>query len=337
MVGMRFLGNSGLKISELTYGNWITHGSQVEADVAKDCVREALDVGITSFDTADVYAAGRAESVLGEALKGERREGLEIFTKVYWPTGEKGPNDCGLSRKHIMESIDNSLRRLQTDYVDLYQAHRFDYQTPLEETMQAFADVVKAGKALYIGVSEWSAENLRAGQALAWELGVPIISNQPQYSMLWRVIEPEVIPTSEELGISQIVWSPMAQGVLSGKYLPGQPPPAGSRATDTHGGADMIHRWMNDDLLARVQKLHPIADELGLSMAQMALAWVLQNPNVSAAIIGASRPEQIKENIKASGVKLDDSVMKQIDAALGDVVERNPSMTVKNTPAQRPC
>lgn len=228
----RYLGNSGLKISEITYGNWLTHGSQVENEIATKCVHAALDAGITSFDTADVYANTKAESVLGEALKGQRRESLEIFTKVYWPTGPRGHNDCGLSRKHIMESINGSLSRLQTDYVDLYQAHRYDYETPLEETMQAFADVVRSGKALYIGVSEWTAEQIRAAHGMAKDLGIQLISSQPQYNMLWRVIEPEVVPTCQELGISQIVWSPIAQGVLTGKYKPGQPLPEGSRATD---------------------------------------------------------------------------------------------------------
>ncbi|MGH8860394.1 MAG: aldo/keto reductase, partial [Jatrophihabitantaceae bacterium] len=236
----RYLGNSGLLICEITYGNWLTHGSQVENDVATACVRAALDAGISTFDTADVYANGAAEEVLGAALAGERRESIEIFTKVYFPTGARGKNDTGLSRKHVMASIDDSLRRLQTDYVDLYQAHRYDSFTPLEETMQAFADVVRAGKARYIGVSEWTPEQLRAGHELARRLGVSLISNQPQYSMLWRVIEAEVVPTSVELGIGQIVWSPMAQGVLSGKYLPGEPPPAGSRATDEASGSKFI-------------------------------------------------------------------------------------------------
>src|SRR3954454_24410354 len=230
----RHLGRSGLLISEIAYGNWITHGSQVEEDAARDCVRAALDEGITTFDTADAYAGGSAEEVLGRALKGERRAGLEIFTKVFWPTGP-GPNDRSLSRKHIMESIDGSLERLQTDYVDLYQAHRFDYSTPLEETMQAFADLVRMGKVLYVGVSEWTADQLRQGAALAKDLGFQLISNQPQYSMLWRVIEGEVVPASKELGISQVVWSPIAQGVLTGKYKPGAQPPEGSRATDTKG------------------------------------------------------------------------------------------------------
>src|ERR687894_1052547 len=282
MVNYRYLGNSGLKISEITYGNWLTHGSQVENDVATACVHAALDAGITTFDTADVYANTVAEQVLGDALKGQRRAGLEIFTKVYWPTGPGGPNDTGLSRKHIMESINGSLSRLGTDYVDLYQAHRYDTETPLEETMQAFADVVRQGKALYIGVSEWTADQLRAGHSLAKELGFQLISSQPQYSMLWRVIEDEVVPASRELGISQIVWSPIAQGVLTGKYVPGQPLPEGSRATDQKGGARFIQRFMSDDVLTRVQALKPIADELGLTLAQLAVAWVLQNDNVAA-------------------------------------------------------
>src|SRR5919106_991256 len=261
MVNYRYLGNSGLKISEITYGNWLTHGSQVENDAATACVHAALDAGITTFDTADVYANGAAETVLGEALKGQRRASLEILTKVYWPTGPKGPNDSGLSRKHIMESIEASLSRLQTDYVDLYQAHRFDVETPLEETMQAFADVVRQGKALYIGVSEWTADQIRAGVELSKELGFQLISSQPQYSMLWRVIEEEVVPTSEELGVSQIVWSPIAQGVLSGKYLPGQPPPAGSRATDEKSGAGFISRFLSDEVLTAVQGLRPLAEQ----------------------------------------------------------------------------
>jgi aryl-alcohol dehydrogenase-like predicted oxidoreductase len=337
MVNYRYLGNSGLKISEITYGNWLTHGSQVENDVASACVRAALDAGITTFDTADVYANTAAEQVLGDALKGERRESLEIFTKVYWPTGPKGPNDTGLSRKHIMESINGSLKRLDTDYVDLYQAHRFDVETPLEETMQAFADVVRQGKALYIGVSEWTADQIRDGAALAKELGFQLISSQPQYSMLWRVIEDEVVPASIETGVSQIVWSPMAQGVLSGKYLPGQPAPAGSRATDEKGGAQTISRFMNEETLTAVQNLKPVADELGLSMAQLSVAWVLQNDNVAAALVGASRPEQVAENVKASGVTIPAELMKQIDAALEDVVVRDPAKTLENMPKKRPA
>ena len=324
----RNLGSSGLKISEIAYGNWLTHGSQVEEDQAKACVRQALEEGITTFDTADVYANTAAEAVLGRALEGERRESLEILTKVYWPTGPGAHNDHGLSRKHIHESINGSLRRLKTDYVDVYQAHRYDHETPLEETMEAFADVVRQGKAHYIGVSEWTAQQLRDGHRLARELKIPFVSNQPQYSMLWRVIEAEVVPTSEELGIGQVVFSPIAQGVLTGKYAPGAEPPAGSRATDDKGGADFIRRFLDQgDVLERVQQLKPIADEAGLSLAQLAVAWVLQNPNVSAAIIGASRPEQVTENVKAAGKKLDTQLMKQIDEILDPVVERDPSKT----------
>jgi aryl-alcohol dehydrogenase-like predicted oxidoreductase len=329
----RHLGRSGLLVSEISYGNWITHGSQVEEDAAIACVRAALDVGITTFDTADVYAGSRAESVLGRALKDERREGLEICTKVYWPTGP-GPNERGLSRKHIMASIDGSLHRLQTDYVDLYQAHRYDHSTPLEETMVAFADVVRAGKANYIGVSEWRAEEIRAAYALARELRVPLVSNQPQYSMLWRVIDAEVIPTCEELGIGQIVWSPIAQGVLTGKYGPGQPPPVGSRATDERGGASFIQRFMTDEVLIRVQRLRPIAQDAGLTMPRLAVAWVLQNPAVSSAIVGATRPEQVYDNAKASGVRLDAGLLTAIDEILNPVVERDPART--QSPAGRP-
>ena len=335
MVAYRHLGSSGLKITEITYGNWLTHGSQVEAETAIECVRTALELGITSFDTADVYANTAAEEVLGKALAGQRRESLEIFTKVYWPVGPKGPNDVGLSRKHIMEGIDGSLRRLGMEYVDLYQAHRFDVETPLEETMQAFADVVRAGKALYIGVSEWTAEQIRAGQELATQLGFRLVSNQPQYSALWRVIEEKVVPTSQELGLGQIVWSPMAQGVLSGKYLPGAEPPAGSRATDAKGGATTIAQWLRDDVLAAVQNLKPIAEQAGLTMPQLAIAWVLQNPAISAAIVGASRPEQLRDTVKASGVVLEESTMKAIDEALANVIERDPARTV--SPESRPA
>jgi aryl-alcohol dehydrogenase-like predicted oxidoreductase len=322
----RRLGRSGLNVSEISYGNWITHGSQVEEEQAHACVRAALDAGITTFDTADVYANTRAESVLGRALAGQRRESLEILTKVFWPTGPGGPNDRGLGRKHITESVNGSLKRLQTDYIDVYQAHRYDPTVPLEETFLAFADIVRAGKVLYIGVSEWKADQLRAGAELARELKVPFISNQPQYSMLWRVIEPEVVPASEEVGIGQIVWSPIAQGVLTGKYLPGQPPPAGSRATDEQGGNFISRFLQNDELLAKVQALKPIAEEVGLSMAQLAVAWLLQNPNVGSAIIGATRPEQVTENVKAAGVKLDAEVLKKIDEALEGVVISDPSL-----------
>ncbi|WP_433325652.1 aldo/keto reductase family protein [Spirillospora sp. CA-294931] len=330
----RRLGRSGLKISEISYGNWLTHGSQVEEDAALACVEAALDEGITTFDTADVYAGTRAEEVLGRALTGRRREGLEIFTKVYFPTGP-GQNDRGLSRKHVFESIHASLRRLKTDYVDLYQAHRFDYETPLEETLRAFDDLVRQGKVLYVGVSEWRADEIERALRIADEMGFDrIVSSQPQYSMLWRVIESEVVPVCEREGIGQIVWSPIAQGVLTGKYKPGQPRPEGSRATDDKGGSDMIGRYLDDDLLTRVQELRPIAGDLGLSMAQLAIAWVLQNPNVASAIVGASRPEQVRDNVKAAGVRLDADVLKKIDDVLGPFVERDPSRTI--SPSTRP-
>ena len=330
----RFLGNSGFKVSQITYGNWITHGSQVENDTAIATVRAALDVGITSFDTADVYANTAAEVVLADALKGQRRESLEIFTKVYFPIGPAGANDSGLSRKHVMDGIHGSLRRLGTDYVDLFQAHRYDYETPLEETMQAFADIVRQGKALYIGVSEWTAEQLRAGHALAAQLGFQLVSNQPQYSMLYRVIEGLVVPTSRELGISQIVWSPVAMGVLTGKYLPGQPVPDGSRATDPTGGY-FIKRFLEDDVLTAVQQLKPIAEQAGLTMPQLAIAWVLQNPNIAAALVGASRPEQLKDNVKASGVRLDADTLAAIDAALAGAVVDDPALTDSASPRTR--
>lgn len=330
----RHLGRSGLKISAIAYGNWLTHGSQVEEDAARACVAAALDEGITTFDTADVYAGTRAEEVLGRALRGVRRENLEICTKVYWPTGP-GPNDRGLSRKHVFEAIHGSLRRLHTDYVDLYQAHRFDHETPLEETLRAFDDLVRQGKALYIGVSEWRAEEIARALEIADQMGFDrIVSNQPQYSMLWRVIEPEVVPQCEKEGIGQIVWSPIAQGVLTGKYKPGEAPPAGSRATDEGNGQNFVQRFLDDDILARVQKLAPIAEDAGLTMAQLAVAWVLQHPNVSAAIIGASRPEQVTDNAKAAGVKLDAEIMSRIDDVVGPIVVSDPAKTV--SPPVRP-
>ncbi|MEJ1154051.1 MULTISPECIES: aldo/keto reductase family protein [Microbacterium] len=335
MVNYRYLGNSGFKVTEITYGNWVTHASQVENDAAIATVHKALDLGITSFDTADTYANTAAESILGEALKGQRRESLEIFTKVYWPTGPKGANDTGLSRKHIFESINGSLNRLGLDYVDLYQAHRYDYETPIEETMQAFADIVRQGKALYIGVSEWTAEQLREGHALAKQMNFQLVSNQPQYSALWRVIENKVVPTSEGLGMSQIVWSPMAQGVLSGKYLPGQPLPAGSRATDDKSGAQFIKSFLRDEVLEAVQKLKPLAEQAGLTMPQLAIAWVLQNKNVAAALVGASRPEQLEDSVKASGVTLDADLLEAMDAALAPVAITDPEETYSVSPKTR--
>ena len=330
----RHLGRSGLKISEITYGNWITHGSQVTDDLAIKTMHAALDAGITSFDTADVYAMTKAEEVMGKALKGQRRESLEIFTKVYFPTGP-GVNDRGLSRKHIMESCESSLRRLQTDYVDLYQAHRYDYHTPLEETLRAFDDLVRQGKVLYVGVSEWTAEQIREAVRIANDMGFDrIVSNQPQYNMLWRVIETEVVPASEELGIGQIVWSPIAQGVLTGKYKKGAPVPEGSRATDKSGGADFVSGWLREEVLEAVEKLEPIAQDMKLTMPALAIAWVLSNPNVSAAIVGASRPEQITENAKAAGLTLPEDVLSAIDYALGDLVKTDPALTV--SPESRP-
>jgi len=323
----RHLGRSGLKVSEIAYGNWITHGSQVEEDAATACVAAALEEGITTFDTADVYAGTRAESVMGRALQGVRRESIEICTKVFWPTGS-GPNDRGLSRKHIMESAHASLRRLQTDYVDLYQAHRYDHETPLEETLRAFDDLVRQGKVLYIGVSEWRAEEISAALAIADRMGLDrLVSNQPQYNMLWRVIESEVLPLCMKEGIGQIVWSPIAQGALTGKYQPGQNVPAGSRATD-ESGSGFIKGYLTDAILSRVAELRPVAEEAGLTMAQLAIAWVLQNPGVSAAIIGATRPEQVRENVKASGVRLDAEIMRKIDDVLAPVIERDPARTV---------
>ena len=328
----RRLGSTGMYVSEISYGNWITHGSQVESEAAIKCVREALNQGITTFDTADVYANTKAEVVLAKALKGVRRESYELFTKVYWPTGP-GKNDRGLSRKHIMESCHASLKRLNTDHIDLYQLHRFDFETPLEESLGALDDLVRQGKVMYVGFSEWTAEQIARGLKIQDQRGYNrFVSSQPQYSALWRVIEAEVVPLSQREGIGQIVWSPMAQGVLTGKYLPGKKAPAGSRATDKKSGAAMISRWMKDDVLEAVQLLKPIAESVDLSMSQLALAWVLQNPNVSSAIMGATKPAQIKDNVKASGVKLPAEVMKAIDGAIGKVAERDPKKNVSPNP-----
>jgi aryl-alcohol dehydrogenase-like predicted oxidoreductase len=303
-------------------------------DAAIKCVKTAFDIGITTFDTADAYAGTRAETVLGKALKGIRRESYELFTKVYWPTGD-GKNDRGLSRKHIMESCHASLKRLNVDNIDLYQMHRFDVETPLEESLQAFEDLIRQGKVNYIGFSEWNAEEISAALKIQDQRGFSrFVSSQPQYSALWRIIEAEIVPLSRKEGIGQIVWSPITQGVLTGKYKPGGKLPAGSRATDKKSGAGMISRWMRDDVLEAVQKLAPIADSVGLTMSQLAIAWVLQNSNVSSAIMGATKPSQVKENVKASGVKLDSSVMDAIDKALGTLPERDPKLTT--SPASRP-
>lgn len=329
----RRLGSTGMYVSEITYGNWITHGSQVESDAAIKCVRTALDVGITTFDTADVYAGTKAESVLGKALKGVRRESYELLTKVYFPTGS-GKNDRGLSRKHIMESAHASLKRLNTDHIDLYQAHRFDVETPLEETLRAFDDLIRQGKVSYIGFSEWTASQISDALKIQDARGFDrFISSQPQYSALSRAIEGKVIPLSKREGISQIVWSPMAQGVLTGKYLPGKKPPAGSRATDKKSGAGAISSFMKDEILEAVQNLRPIADSHDLTISQLAIAWVLQNENVAAAIMGATKPSQVKENVKAAGVKLSSDTMSAIDKVLGNLPERD--ATLDRTPRPR--
>jgi len=329
----RHLGRSGVMVSAIAYGNWLTHGNQIEEDAALACVHAALDEGITTFDTADVYAYRRAEEVLGRALAGQRREGLEICTKVYWPIG-RGPNDRGLSRKHVIEACHGSLRRIGVDYLDLYQAHRYDVETPLEETLRALDDLVRQGKVLYIGVSEWTAAQIADALRIADAMGFDrIVSNQPQYSMLWRVIETEVMPLCEKEGVGQIVFSPIAQGVLTGKYQPGQAPPDGTRAADDKT-ASMVSRYMDERFLRRVQDLAPLAADAGLTMAQLAVAWVLQHPNVSSAIVGATRPEQVHDNVGAVGVKLEADLLARIDSVLGPVIERDPARTV--SPPSRP-
>ncbi len=321
-----------MEVSALSYGNWITHGSQIEEDAARACVRAALDEGITTFDTADVYAQGAAETVLGRALEGVRRDSIEIFTKTYWPTGDN-PNNRGLSRKHIMESLHSSLERLQTDHVDLLQAHRFDYEAPLEETMRAFDDLVRQGKVHYVGVSEWNAEQIAEAVRLADDMGFDrIVSNQPQYSLIWRVIEAEVVPVCEAEGIGQIVWSPLAQGVLTGKYAPGgDTPPAGCRATGPEGGE--MSWLLRDEVLEPVQAYAALCREAGYSPAAVALAWVLQNSNVSSAIVGASRPEQIAENVKALDIELEPDFVEAIEKALAPATLFDPAFTF--SPANR--
>jgi aryl-alcohol dehydrogenase-like predicted oxidoreductase len=327
----RRLGNTGMYVSEISYGNWITHGNQVDQEAANSCVKAALNNGITTFDTADVYAGTKAEVVLGKSLKGIKRESYELFTKVYFPTGT-GKNDRGLSRKHIMESAHASLKRLGTDHIDLYQAHRFDYETPLEETLRAFEDLIRAGKVHYIGFSEWSAPQISAALKYQKENNFDrFVSSQPQYSMLWRVIESEVVPLCEREGISQIVWSPLAQGVLTGKYLPGEKAPVSSRARHKAGSA-MISRWLSEEILKTVQKLKPIADSLDLTMGQLALAWALQNRNVASVIMGATKPSQVKENVKAAGITLESSTLQEIDRILGSLPEKDPRKTESPNP-----
>jgi aryl-alcohol dehydrogenase-like predicted oxidoreductase len=317
------LGTSGLVVSRIGYGNSVTAGEQLDDESSMACVRAALAEGITFFDTADAYAGGRAEEVLGKALRDERRDGLVICTKVFFPTGP-GPNDRGLSRKHVISGVEASLRRLNTDYVDIYLAHRYDARVPLEETMTAFADVVRSGKALYVGVSEWTAGQILAAKRLADELRVPLICDEAQYSMLWRVVEAGVVDACLSSGVGLIAWSPLAGGVLTGKYRAGERPPDGSRLAAVPTQARSMQRWrrLDPEVLRRVQELRAVADEHGLTMAQLALAWVLRQPAVAGLVVGASRPEQIARNTAAVDKGLDDPALKRIDEVLGDVVVR---------------
>lgn len=312
----RKLGSSGLEVSEISLGSWLTYSGGVAREQSEACVRAAFEVGINFIDTANAYGRGAAESLLGEVLAGYDRSSYVLATKVYFPMSD---TDRGLSAEQIHKQIDASLRRLRTDYVDLYQCHRYDDETPLRETMQALTEVVAAGKARHVGFSEWPVarveESLRLADMERW------VSSQPQYSMIWRAPEAEVIPLCEREGISQIVWSPLAQGVLTGKYRPGAPPPSGSRAS-SESMSGFMDRLLDDRVLEAAQRLVPIAEEAGLSMAQLALAWVLRQPNVASAIVGASRPEQVHANAAASGVRLDAQILADVDAALGEVVVR---------------
>jgi 1-deoxyxylulose-5-phosphate synthase len=311
----RQLGSSDLQVSEISLGSWMTYGGGVDRGQAEACVTTAFDVGINFIDTANVYSGGRAEEFLGEVLTDRPRNSYVLATKLFFPMSE---TDRGLSRQQVLKQIDASLARLRTDYVDLYQCHRYDWDTPLEETMEALSEVVRAGKARYLGFSEWPAEKIE--EALKLPGVEKFVSSQPQYSMIWRGPERYLFPLCAANGISQIVWSPLAQGILTGKYKPGQPPPADSRAS-----SEQMNYFMDvsddDVLLERVQQLRPVAEGLGLSMAQLALAWVLREPNVASAIIGASRPEQVSDNAAASGVILDEATLKQIDEILGDSVK----------------
>jgi aryl-alcohol dehydrogenase-like predicted oxidoreductase len=314
-VRRRQLGSSDLQVSEISLGSWLTYGGGVERERAEACVAKAFELGIDFIDTANVYSRGQAEEFLGEVLADRPRDSYILATKLFWPMPDGGR---GLSRDQVFTQLDASLRRLRTDHVDLYQCHRYDWNTPLEETMEALTEVVREGKVRYIGFSEWPVEKIREAQAMT---GMEhFVSSQPQYSMIWRGPERDVIPASRELGISQIVWSPLGQGVLTGKYKPGAPLPDGSRATSNSMGGFM-ERALDQTLLERVQQLRPVADELGLSMAQLALAWVLREPNVASAIIGASRPEQVEDNAAASGIELSEETLARIDEILGDSVE----------------
>jgi aryl-alcohol dehydrogenase-like predicted oxidoreductase len=315
-MNLRKLGSSDLEVSEISLGSWLTYSGGVEREQAKACVQAAFDAGINFIDTANVYGRGAAETLLGEVLADYERSSYVLATKVFFPMSD---SDSGLSAAQIHKQIDASLQRLQTDHVDLYQCHRYDDRTPLEETMAALTEVVQAGKARYIGFSEWPVKKIEASLAIA---GVERwVSSQPQYSMIWRAPEAEVIPLCEREQISQIVWSPLAQGVLTGKYLPGEPPPSDSRAaSDSMSG--FIDRLIAPPVLEAVQRLRPIAEGAGLTMAQLALAWVLRQGNVASAIVGASRPEQVHANASASGIVLDEDTLAAIDAALGDVFVR---------------
>jgi aryl-alcohol dehydrogenase-like predicted oxidoreductase len=310
----RQLGSSDLRVSKISLGSWLTYGGGVAREQAEACVEKAFDVGITFIDTANVYSGGRAEEFLGEVLAGRPRDSYVLATKLFWEMPDGGR---GLSREQVHTQLETSLRRLRTDHVDLYQCHRYDWDTPLQETMEALTEVVQAGKARFIGFSEWPVEKIREATEMA---GVErFVSSQPQYSMIWRGPERDVIPYSREHGISQIVWSPLAQGVLTGKYRPGEPLPQGSRATSSAMNRFMDHA-RDRELLERVQRLREVADAVGISLARLALAWVLREPNVASAIIGASRPEQVEENAAASGIELDDESLGRIDEILGDAV-----------------
>ncbi|MEA2684280.1 MAG: hypothetical protein QOK05_2608 [Chloroflexota bacterium] len=315
----RHLGRSGVRLSSIGLGSWLTYGNQVDRDMSASCIKRAFELGVNFFDTADVYHVGAGETELGLALEGIERSDYVLATKCYWPMSDN-TNNRGLSRKHIMESIDKSLRRLKTDYVDIYQCHRYDDQTPLDETLRALDDLVRQGKVLYAGISEWEAGQIKAAvdYAHAHELN-QIVSSQPQYNMIWRVIEKDVIPVCEEVGVGQVVWSPLAQGVLTGKYQPGQPLPPDSRAADERASGP-IQGYLRDDVLNAVVKLKPIAEEAGITMAQMALAWVLRQPNVTSAITGATRPQQVEDNVKAVDIKLDAATLAAIDTALEGVI-----------------
>ena len=312
----RKLGSSEIEVSEISLGSWLTYSGGVEREQARACVEAAFDEGINFIDTANVYGRGTAETLLGEVLSDHERSSYVLATKLYFPMSD---TDRGLSAAQIHKQIDASLERLQTDYVDLYQCHRYDAQTPLEETMGALTEVVRAGKARHIGFSDWPVE--KVVESLALEDAERWVSSQPQYSMLWRAPEPGLIPLCEAEGISQIVWSPLAQGVLTGKYQPGEPPPPDSRAASESMGG-FIDRLIEPRVLEAVQRLQPIAEQAGLTMAQMALAWVLRQQNLASAIVGASRPEQVRANASASGVKLSADTLEAIDEALADVIVR---------------